>query len=79
MADSKTILLTFEDKETAGFVRSVCRRKGIGLEGYILDNFEWDDMPECLHYSFTGKITHETCEDCEFNETCPDVVVGEQR
>jgi len=69
------VLLTFEDKETAEYVRLVCRRKGTDLPAYILDNFEWDDPIECLSsFNEDEKITAATCEGCEHNLTCPDAV-----
>lgn len=69
--DSAQIILTFADKETAEYVRLVCRRKGTDLESYILDNFEWDDQLECINDP-PKKITVKTCDDCDFIETCPD-------
>jgi len=72
------IVLTFEEKKTVDYIKKVCRRKGITLEDYIIDNFEWDDMPACFweEVKVNGKITKETCEDCEFIENCPDAVKG---
>lgn len=63
------ILLSFADKETADYVRLVCRRKNTNLESYILDNFEWDDQPECIH---EGKVTKTFCKDCDERSHCPD-------
>ena len=69
----KTIALDFKNRETADYVRLVCRRKGVDLVQYVLDNFEWDGMPYCLSAFNPGeKITPDTCEGCEFGETCPD-------
>jgi len=73
ISDDCKIILLFEDKETVDYIKSVCRRKGIGLEDYILDNFEWDDQPECLQ-SEISKIIIETCKYCDFSDRCPDVV-----
>jgi len=71
---SKNIFLTFKDAETADYVKTVCRRKGITLESYILDNFEWDDKPLCFYLEKSEKITHLTCEDCDYIDRCPDRV-----
>ena len=60
------ILLTFADKETADYVRLICRRKGIALEAYIVDNFEWDDKPDCI------SDCNYRCILCEYNDKCPD-------
>ena len=69
------ILLTFEFEEIAGFIKAVCRRKGYTPESYIVDNFEWDDMPECLSSrNGKAKITHTMCYECEYYETCPDAI-----
>lgn len=70
--NEKTILLTFPDKEITEYVRLVCRRKGIDLAAYIVDNFEWDDKPDCI-LNPNEKITSETCLGCEYSESCPDV------
>jgi len=69
------ILLTFKDKETADYVRLVCRRKAINLADYVVDNFEWDDQISCLSDLNEGeKITGETCDGCDHITTCPDAV-----
>jgi hypothetical protein len=66
------LLLTFADEETADYVKLVCRRKGISLESYIVDNLEWDNKPDCLYPDVLTKIPKGVCHECEFNETCPD-------
>jgi hypothetical protein len=68
---TNTIVLTFADDDTADYVRNICRRKGITLEDYILDNFEWDDQPECIF----EKISADCCDGCQYNDSCPDKVV----
>jgi len=76
MGDNQ-IVLTFADKETADYVRIVCKRKGTTLEQYIIGNFEWDDQLFCLSDLNEGqKITVEICEGCDFIEKCPDAVVS---
>ena len=60
------------DKETEQYVRLMCTRKGITLEGYIIDNFEWDDKPECLSDGVLLKIPKRMCRDCEYSDRCPD-------
>ena len=65
------ILLSFKDKEEADYVKLVSRRKGWGLEGYILDNFEWDDKLPCV-----GDDDYE-CSACEYLFKCPDAKVEE--
>ncbi|MDD3961305.1 MAG: hypothetical protein PHT77_05535 [Bacteroidales bacterium] len=73
--NGSSILITFKDVETADYVRLILRRKGICLEGYILDNFEWDDPINCVSDLNEGeKITAATCVDCDYTERCPDVV-----
>ncbi len=64
------ILLTFDDAETVEYIKLVCRRARIDLEGYILDNFEWDGDLPCIE---NGEVTTECCEGCVrvFCE-CPD-------
>ena len=66
------ILLTFANKDIADYVRLVCRRKGTDLESYIVDNFEWDGMPNCIFDN--EKPSKEVCEDCDNADRCPDVV-----
>jgi len=71
------IVLSFKDKETADYVRLVCRRKGTDLESYILDNIEWDDPLPCSSDLNEGeKITVETCDGCDQRSHCPDAVVA---
>jgi hypothetical protein len=71
------IVVTFPDIQTADYVRLVCRRKAIDLAGYIVDNFEWDDVPECLSaFNENKKITVKTCDGCEHIEHCPDHAPG---
>jgi hypothetical protein len=62
------LLLTFADKETADYVKTVCRRKGTSLESYILGNMEWDTMPECIESEYDWK----TCHSCDYSNRCPD-------
>lgn len=71
---AEQVLLRFCDVETAEYVRLVCRRKNTTLEDYIIDNFEWDDQPECIRNT-VGAITSKVCEGCDFSENCPDVVM----
>jgi len=73
--NENTITLTFANKETADYIRLVCTRKGIMLEGYIIDNFEWDDPLNCMRYDHIRKITSDTCIDCDYLDKCPDGVV----
>jgi hypothetical protein len=61
-------LLTFADKETADYVKLVCRRKGTSLESYIVGNMEWDSMPECIEAEYDWK----TCDGCDYSDRCPD-------
>jgi hypothetical protein len=69
------ILLTFDDEGSANYVRLLCRRTGIALETYILDNFEWDDQPECFSDFGDGEaITKEICNGCSYSDICPDAV-----
>jgi len=70
------ILLTFADKETADYVKMVCRRKGISIPDYIVENFDWDSMPDCIEDS---AYDSHTCYECEYNERCPDVKKKEPR
>jgi hypothetical protein len=72
------ILLTFADKATADYVKLVCRRKGTGLESYIVDNFEWDDMPACLD-GVTEVYNWKDCKVCDHSDRCPDVKKKESR
>ena len=74
--NNKQIVLTFTDKETADYVRLVCRRKSITLENYIIGNFEWDRDPYCFNYGQGAplKVNSEVCEGCDFMDKCPDVV-----
>lgn len=58
------------DGETESYVQLVCSRKGVTLENYILENFEWDDQLECLEPG--ASPDHEICESCDFNDRCPD-------
>lgn len=73
---SNQILLTFKNPGDVEFIKAVCRRKDIDLESYILDNFEWDEMPECLSSSNddSDEITKDTCDGCDYADRCPDVV-----
>lgn len=69
------ILLTFDDGEVTEYIKTVCRRKGVTLERYILENFEWDIMPICFYIK--PEEVEQACEDCEYNEVCPDRFMGE--
>jgi len=73
---NKTIILKFKDKETADYVRLICKRKGITLEDYIIDNFEWDDEPYCFYYGQGAplEVNSDVCDGCEYLDTCPDAV-----
>jgi len=62
-------LLAFADKDTADYVKLVCRRKGTSLESYIVDNFDWDEMPECIE---NLEYDWEACSDCDYSDRCPD-------
>ncbi len=63
------IFVEFHSRKELNYVQKVLRRKGIDLADYILGNFEWDDMPECIRYSkMPGKI----CVNCEWNDRCED-------
>ncbi len=77
LPNENQIVLTFEDKETVDYIKTVCRRKGITLEGYILDNFEWDDQLPCLSdLNENEPITNLTCAGCDqlISGKCPDAV-----
>jgi hypothetical protein len=63
------ILLTFADAQTAEYVKLMCRRKGTSLESYIVDNFEWDDEPECFGDEM---IDYAMCSHCDYKKKCPD-------
>ena len=63
-------LLTFADKETADYVKLVCRRKGTSLESYIVDNLEWDDTPACMVTE--EYYTWKDCKVCDYSDRCPD-------
>jgi hypothetical protein len=67
------IQLSFDD-ETEEYVRLMCTRKGFVLEDYILDNFEWDDTPDCLYPDVLMEIPAGMCDGCEFSNKCPDAV-----
>lgn len=71
MTKTKSILLTFEHSEDVDYINLVCRRKGTDLESYIINNFEWDDMPACL---CDEEPSVETCCGCDWDDRCPDVV-----
>ena len=69
------IILTFPDKKTADYVRLVCRRRGMALEAYIIDNFEWDETLPCLVDSDEEhEPSKEICEGCDqaISGHCPD-------
>ena len=68
------ILLTFDDEETTEYIKTVCRRKGVTLERYILENFEWDTMPECFYVK--PEEVEQACKECEYNYVCPDKFVS---
>lgn len=67
-------IITFTDDETYNYVSLVVRRKGINLADYILDNFEWDDTLPCLYHDAPKKPNSETCDGCNYLESCPDGV-----
>jgi len=71
MIKDNQILLTFKDRETVKFIRLVVRRKCTDLEGYILDNFEWDDQPDCINIPGI-KVSRKTCKGCDYLGGCPD-------
>lgn len=62
------IWVEFSARDLA-YVKKVCRRKGMSLHDYIIDNFEWDDMPECITES---KRPGRICHTCDYNSVCPD-------
>ena len=66
----KNVVLTFADKETADYVKLVCKRKGTTLEDYIIDNFEWDEQLPCLE----EQPIKDMCEECDFSSCCPDMI-----
>jgi hypothetical protein len=68
------IFVEFKSKKSLDYVQKVCRRKGIDLADYILGNFEWDDMPDCIHDSV--RPSRKICYPCEFKEVCEDEKVG---
>lgn len=68
------ILLTFDDEETTEYIKTVCRRKGVALERYILENFEWDTLPECFYMK--PEEVEQSCGECEYNDVCPDKFMG---
>lgn len=69
------LLLTFADKETADYVKLVCRRKSTSLESYIVGNMEWDSMPECIESEYDRR----TCKGCDYSGRCPDVKKKESK
>jgi len=72
------IVLAFEDEMQADYVKLMCRRKGTSLESYIVDNFEWDYMPDCLHPEGSENITSKVCKGCDWIDTCPDAKRGKK-
>ena len=62
------ITITIPDEST-DYVNKMVRRKHIDLGQYIVDNFEWDDQPECIN---VGRIWPAMCGRCEWNDRCPD-------
>jgi hypothetical protein len=75
MIAKNTILLIFEEKETVDYIKTVCERKGISLADYVVDNFEWDEMPPCIRPEVIPKekITCEYCDGCDYRDRCPDM------
>ena len=57
------------EEEDYRFIMLVCRRKGMDLGDYILDNFDYDDMPDCIVDSIPPGAV---CKTCDYNESCPD-------
>ena len=68
-----TVILSFNE-ETEKYVRLLCTRKGILLEDYILDNFEWDDKPDCISPEILIKVPKGMCYECQWNDRCPDAI-----
>jgi hypothetical protein len=63
------IFVEFHSKKELNYVQKVLRRKGYNLAEYIIGNFEWDDMPECISTSARpGRI----CTHCDWNDRCED-------
>lgn len=60
------IFVEFRSRKELEYVQKVMRRKGIALASYIVDNFEWDDMPECINAS--ARPSKKICSDCEWND-----------
>ena len=72
------ILLEFDCKEIVDGIKLTCRRKGIDLEQYIIDNFEWDQSLHCMNdCGYSKKITPKICEGCDYIDGCPDKKVKE--
>ena len=66
------VFVEFSNKKKLEYVKKVMRRKGITLANYIVGNFEWDDMPECINES--KRPSKLICSDCEWYEVCEDKV-----
>jgi hypothetical protein len=66
------IFVEFSNKKELEYVQKVVRRKGVPLARYIVENFEWDDMPECINES--RRPSKLICSDCEWNDVCEDEV-----
>ena len=66
------ITITFESEEQADEIRLICTRKGITLADYVVENFEWDDQPDCIKGE---PISEDICSPCDWNDNCPDKVV----
>lgn len=67
----KQLILNFSDEDMA-YLDLVARRKDIDWKDYIINNLEWDDIPECIS---DGKMPDiEICEYCDWNDRCPDAV-----
>ena len=68
------ITLVFHDAKTAQYVRFMCRRKGTNIPDYLIGNLEWDDKLPCILDEVIKKPNADTCEDCEYIDSCPDAV-----
>lgn len=64
------MFVEFGSRKELNYVQKVLRRKGINLADYIIGNFEWDDMPDCIRCS--ERPSKKLCAVCEWNDRCED-------
>ena len=59
-------------EDEKAYIELMMRRTGQNLKDYIMGNLEWDEGPYCIKDD--REPSTDTCDGCDYDEKCPDVV-----